>query len=187
LPFSEERTNALGNEIKEPIEERADAMADYGDDREKYRNEAVSTTDQAESDLINLETQTELANKALLASGSSTTQQLSQYYAKVKTYINANTINEKTQTLTLQLTSAEDLGSIEFIITSTGASCLQADEKNLCNGAKRTERFNPKTASKQLTITSADKKAGITLLQIKICIPSTQSCVTKTQRITIQP
>jgi hypothetical protein len=158
-------------------------MTDYGDERENSRNEAVSTTDQAESDLINLETQTELANKALLTDS----QQLSQYYAKVKTSINANTINEKTQTLTLQLTSAEDLGSMEFTLTSTGASCLQADEQSLCNGAKRTKRFNPKTASQQLTITSADKKAGITLLQIKICIPSTQNCITKTQRITIQP
>ncbi|MDR0607411.1 MAG: hypothetical protein LBG52_03475 [Candidatus Peribacteria bacterium] len=186
MPFSEERTNTLENEITKPLAERADAMQDYGNQWEDSRKEAVSTSDQAESNLINLETQAELANKTRISSGSHT-KELSQYYAKVKTYINANTINEKTSNLKLELTSATELGSIEVIITSTGASCLQVNGKNLCNGAKRTKRFNPKTTPQQLDVTSADKKAGVSLLQIQMCIPGTTDCVTKNQRITIQP
>ncbi|MDR2540432.1 MAG: Ig-like domain-containing protein [Candidatus Peribacteria bacterium] len=185
--------SGLGADLKsylsEPFKERGEAMKDYGQEREAEYNDIFSSErDQNENNLLQLETQAVLESNSLTEGDTQNpnkdTKKLYQYYTKVKTYVDSNTIDEKHSSITLDLTSNTDLGSMEFIITSTGAGCFQIDGKSLCNGGKRNSRINPNIATTSLKITPTDKKAGISLIQIKICIPGTQDCVTKTQRIT---
>ncbi|MDR0860796.1 MAG: hypothetical protein LBO09_07700 [Candidatus Peribacteria bacterium] len=187
--------SGLGADLKsylsEPLNERGEAMKDYGQEREAEWDDIFSSErDQTENDLLQLETQAALENNSFLEEDKENpnkdTKTLYQYYTKVKTYVDSNTIDEKHPSITLDLTSATDLGSVEFIITSTGAACFQIDGKSLCNGGKRNSRINPKLSQTSLKITPTDKKAGISLIQIKMCIPGTQDCVTKTQRITVK-
>jgi hypothetical protein len=111
---------------------------------------------------------------------------LADYYAKIKSYLNATTISEKQPTLTLTLSAASDVGTVDFNISLTGTSCLQIDTTNLCNG-KRTKKLNPQQHPETLTLSPANKKAGDSLLIVEICPPSSTTCVKKTYRITVQP
>ncbi|MDR0650302.1 MAG: hypothetical protein LBG59_02605 [Candidatus Peribacteria bacterium] len=153
-------------------------MQDFG-------QELSNTETTSDTALTQQEIALENANQASIQGNSAKNTTLSQYYAKIKTVLDTSTLDEKHPQINLTLTSSENVGTAEFIISLTGTSCLQTENINLC-AATRKQTFNSKTSPKILTLSQAGTKAGNTMLLIKICIPGSQDCITKTQRITIK-
>jgi hypothetical protein len=138
-----------------------------------------------ETSLTQQEISIENTNQASMQGNSNTHKKLSQYYSKTKAILDTTTLDEKHPTIDLALTSTEDVGTVTVSISSTGTSCLQIENRNRCN-TPRSQTFNPKTTPKTLSLSQAGTKAGNTMLLIQICIPGSQDCITKTQRITVK-
>ncbi|MDR0370204.1 MAG: hypothetical protein LBH96_07085 [Candidatus Peribacteria bacterium] len=163
------------------INGRKDAMQDYGNQRENL----IKTSEENDKSiqLSMAASQIENENKQLFEGTNG--KRLSEYYAKVKTNIDTNTINKKTPNATLKLSATTNMGTIDINISGTGDSCLQVNTTNLCN-KQRTKRFNPYESVETLTISSADNKAGSSMIIIEICPPNQTNCVKKTQKLEIK-
>lgn len=160
---------------------RKDAMQDYGDQRKDLIKS--SEDNDMSIQLSTTASQIENENKQLFEGTNG--KRLSEYYAKIKTNLDTNTINKKTPNATLKLSATTNIGTIDINISGTGDSCLQINSTNLCN-KQRTKRFNPYESIETLTVSPADKKAGSSMIIIEICPPNQTSCVKKTQKIEIK-
>ncbi len=174
-----------------PFKQRNTAIQEYGNDRSDLVNKDQDTSSRITELDISIETQ----NQQIINSTASPEvirKKLSDYYSRVKIFNERNILSERNNSSLLTITANQDVGPVKIEISGTGDSCLIIDRKNLCQSPNiRTETFNPQTHPKTgLLITLPDDwKAGSNLLSIKICTPtaSSKDCVTKTQKITINP
>ena len=104
--------------------------------------------------------------------------------SKLRNYLDAVNIDLKSETQyatdtnnTLAINFSKGTGPLRIKVSGTGDVCLSTDtQKNsLCQG---TSIFTLQT-SKDIILQNSKKQAGTSLLQIDMCVPDTNSCVTK--------
>ncbi|MDR0283200.1 MAG: hypothetical protein LBI53_08200 [Candidatus Peribacteria bacterium] len=174
-----------------PFKQRNTAIQEYGNDRSDLVNKDQDTS----SRITELDISIEAQNQQIIngtASPETIRKQLSEYYNRVKIFTERNILSERNNSSLLTISTNQDVGPVKIEISGTGDSCLVVDGKNLCQSPNiRTKTFNPQTHPQTgLLITlPSDRKAGSNLLNIKMCTPtaSSKDCVTKTQKITINP